>query len=126
MCGGTWPLNRGEPLTRTDKRIPLDGADNLVDAPPTSFFAVAQDGLKRIQKTYFKANLICRYEAHPPPAPSRGLQARLSDIPLMWVSSGLPTMRPGNGRSRQGRTLEGLCPNSLAILAARAFPPEVN
>jgi len=34
MCGGTWPPNRGEPPTRTDNTISLDGADNLIDAPP--------------------------------------------------------------------------------------------
>jgi hypothetical protein len=32
MCGGTWPLDRGELSTRTDKHFSLDGADDLIDA----------------------------------------------------------------------------------------------
>lgn len=36
MCGGTWPPNRGEPVTRTDNAILLDGADDLIDAPPAA------------------------------------------------------------------------------------------
>jgi len=32
MCGGTWPPLHGEPSTRTDQRILLDGADDLIDA----------------------------------------------------------------------------------------------
>ncbi len=32
MCGGTWPPTRGEPSARTDRRIMLDGADDLIDA----------------------------------------------------------------------------------------------
>jgi len=35
MCGGTWPPNRGDRVTRTDNAISLDGADDLIDdAPP--------------------------------------------------------------------------------------------
>jgi hypothetical protein len=34
MCGGTWPPNRGERITRTDNAILLDGADDLIDASP--------------------------------------------------------------------------------------------
>ena len=33
MCGGTWPPFHGETKTRPDNRFPLDGTDNLIDAP---------------------------------------------------------------------------------------------
>jgi len=46
MCGGTWPPNRGEPLTRTDKRIVLDGADDLIDALPATSQTVKGNGLR--------------------------------------------------------------------------------
>jgi hypothetical protein len=32
MCGGTWPPTRGELLARTDEKLSLDGAADLIDA----------------------------------------------------------------------------------------------
>ena len=32
MCGGTWPPFQGEPTTRIDDQISLDGTDDLIDA----------------------------------------------------------------------------------------------
>jgi len=37
MCGGTWPPNRGDPVTRNDTAISLDGADDLIVALLTVF-----------------------------------------------------------------------------------------
>jgi hypothetical protein len=34
MCGGTWPPFHGKLKTRPDNQFPLDGTDNLIDAPP--------------------------------------------------------------------------------------------
>jgi len=37
MYGGTWPPNRTATPARTDDEIPLDGADDLIDAALTRY-----------------------------------------------------------------------------------------
>jgi hypothetical protein len=46
MCGGTWPPFHGEPKpgpTETSAGFSLDGADNLIDAPPAVFAMYEHD-----------------------------------------------------------------------------------
>jgi len=44
-----------------------------------------EDGLQRVWKTYFRANQICRYEAHPLPALSRGCKPGSTYQPRRFV-----------------------------------------
>jgi hypothetical protein len=46
MCGGTWPPLSAEPTARTDKKILLDGAADLIEAPAAEIVSHAGQAAK--------------------------------------------------------------------------------